>query len=74
MPACSADPNTFGIHGKELTFSVADVTGRESEYSLEKHGFVYVQHASELTEMDYDDHEKVKAVYYPETAELLKKM
>jgi hypothetical protein len=69
----SANPNTFGEFGRELTFDIEDVADKGSEYSLEKHGFTYVQHASQLTEADWNDQEKVKAVYYPETEELIKK-
>lgn len=73
IPESRGNPNTFGEHGKELIFDVEDVADRGSAFSLGQHGFTYAQHASQLTEADWDDHEKVKAVYYPEMEELIKR-
>lgn len=70
----SADPNTFGALGKELTFQVQDVADKGSEYSLEHNGFTYVDHASKLSVADYDDNEKLMSVYRPEIEELVKKV
>ncbi|KAI1408298.1 hypothetical protein F5Y13DRAFT_204988 [Hypoxylon sp. FL1857] len=49
---------------------ITDVRGRESEFTLDGHGFQYVPHVAQ--EKDFADDEHIKAVYYPETEQLLK--
>lgn len=52
---------------------VRDITGEEDKYTLDKHAFQLHRHASKLKELDeFRDDEKVKAEYYPESAQLLK--
>lgn len=50
---------------------VHDIRGTEDEYTLDTTGFQVVKHES--VEKDFVDDEHIKAVYYPETEELLKK-
>ena len=52
--------------------SVADITGREDSFTLDRHGFQLCQHKSELPEEGYEDDERIKGEYYPEMEKLLK--
>ncbi|EMR70334.1 putative methyltransferase-like protein [Eutypa lata UCREL1] len=45
-------------------------TGSEAEYTLDKQGFQVVHHTAQ--EKDFTDDAHIKAVYYPETEQLLK--
>jgi hypothetical protein len=49
---------------------VHDISGDEDKYTIDSHGFQYVKHESK--EKDFLDDEQIKAVYYPETEQLLK--
>lgn len=49
---------------------IHDVTGRESEFTLDGNGFQYYRHDSR--EKDFVDDDHIKAVYYPEVDQLLK--
>ncbi|KAL7817120.1 amino acid permease domain-containing protein [Trichoderma gracile] len=49
---------------------IKDVAGEESKYTLDKNGFQIHRHTS--VEKDFLDDEQIKAVYYPETEQLLK--
>lgn len=49
---------------------VHDVRGEEELYSLDGNGFAFHRHAS--VEKEFVDDEQIKAVYYPETEQLLK--
>ncbi|KAI0669245.1 hypothetical protein C8Q78DRAFT_1080532 [Trametes maxima] len=57
------DPHPAIIH---------DVRGREGEYTLDKSGFQFVKWPS--VESAFDDDERIKAQYYPEVEEILKKV
>jgi len=50
--------------------TVRDVSGRESEYTLDGNGFQFYKHVS--TEKEFVDEEKIKEKYYAETEQLLK--
>ena len=50
---------------------VHDVRGKEGQYTLDTTGFQIYNHES--VEKEFLDDDKIKAVYYPETEELLKK-
>ena len=50
---------------------VRDARGRESEFSLDQNGFQFAKHVSQ--EKDFVDDEKIKAQYYKEVEEILKK-
>ncbi|KAK3905520.1 hypothetical protein C8A05DRAFT_30685 [Staphylotrichum tortipilum] len=49
---------------------VTDITGRESKYTLDSHGFQLVKHESR--EKRFLDEDEIKGIYYPETEQLLK--
>ncbi|KAK8867518.1 methyltransferase-like protein [Apiospora arundinis] len=51
-------------------FTVSDVSGRENDYTLDGQGFQYLHHSSE--EKDFVDEQRIRDVYYPECAALLK--
>ncbi|EMR63916.1 putative methyltransferase-like protein [Eutypa lata UCREL1] len=52
---------------------VRDITGEEAKYTLDKNAFQLHHHESTLKELDeFRDDAKVKAEYYPESAQLLK--
>lgn len=52
--------------------SIHDIEGREVEFNLGKQGFQIHRHDS--AERKFADDDKIKAVYYPETEECLKKL
>ncbi|RYP40356.1 hypothetical protein DL767_001768 [Monosporascus sp. MG133] len=49
---------------------ITDITGKESDYTLDKNGFQVVPHTAQ--EKDFLDDDQVRAAYYPETEQLLK--
>ncbi len=63
-------PETYGRPVEEHGVTIHDVRGREADYSLDGNGFQFVQHSS--AERDFADDDHIKAVYYPETEQLLK--
>ncbi|ROV97483.1 hypothetical protein VPNG_08724 [Cytospora leucostoma] len=50
--------------------TVHDVTGRQSDYNLDKNGFQFIHHVSE--EKTFDDEERITSLYYKEVEQLLK--
>ncbi|KAK4171521.1 hypothetical protein QBC36DRAFT_382491 [Triangularia setosa] len=54
----------------EVEAAVTDITGDESKYTLDSHGFQIHKHGSK--EKDFADDEKIKSEYYPEIEQLLK--
>jgi len=50
--------------------TVHDISGHESEFTLDKNGFQIYKHVS--AERDFLDDDQIKATYYPETEQLLK--
>lgn len=71
-PAYMARPETFERPPETHNVLIQDVTGKESNFSLEKEGFQFVPHVS--AEKDFADQERVKDVYYKEIDALLKKL
>ncbi|CAG8951198.1 hypothetical protein HYFRA_00007945 [Hymenoscyphus fraxineus] len=53
-------------------FLITDVNGDEEKYTLDQHGFQY--HHSQSKETEFLDDKKIEAEYYPECADLLKKV
>lgn len=51
---------------------IHDISGEVEKYNLDTHGFQFVKHESK--EKDFLDVEKIKAEYYAETEELVKKV
>jgi len=60
--------------GKTVEIDVTVRDGRNYQHSLDKHSFELVEQETALTTEDFfKDQEKVRSVYYPEIAELIKK-
>jgi hypothetical protein len=51
-------------------FVVADIRGDEAKYTLDSHGFQYVQHRSD--EADFIDEQAIRTTYYAECERILK--
>ncbi|KAH9910971.1 uncharacterized protein BXZ73DRAFT_57416 [Epithele typhae] len=70
-PPAGKLPNNIGADTHPVT--VRDARGREDEFGLlDKSGFQLVKWPS--VESEFDDEERIKAQYYPEVEELLKKV
>lgn len=53
--------------------AITDISGKEVNYLLSRHGFQYVKHSSQLVEAEsFEDEELVQKVYYPEMADFLR--
>ncbi|KAK0742563.1 hypothetical protein B0T21DRAFT_361682 [Apiosordaria backusii] len=71
QPFVIGRPETYvGRPTVELDAVVTDITGDESKYTLDSHGFQIYNHESK--EKDFADDEKIKSEYYPEVEQLLK--
>jgi hypothetical protein len=66
----SSRPETYQRPTEALTVTVHDITGTEKQYMLDSHGFQIYNHVS--NEKTFDDDERIRAEYYPETEQLLK--
>ena len=69
-PPEGKEPNNLGVEPHDVT--VHDARGRESDFSLDTSGFQFVKYPS--AEKEFDDEERIKAVYYPEVEALLKEV
>jgi hypothetical protein len=65
-----SNPETYNRPSVQQNVVVKDISGEESKYSLDSHGFQIYRHESK--EKEFRDDEKIKAEYYPETEQLLK--
>ncbi|KAI1080590.1 amino acid permease-domain-containing protein [Whalleya microplaca] len=63
-------PETYERPVESHRVHITDVTGHEAEYTLDQNGFEYVRHTAQ--EKDFLDEDHIRAVYYPETEQLLK--
>ena len=70
QPSYVGKPETYERPSETLEVTVHDIRAQETQYSLDKNGFQIYRHSS--TEKDFLDEEQIKAVYYPETEQLLK--
>lgn len=70
-PTYSNKPESYERPQITQKLVVHDIRGSEDKYTLDTEGFQIVKHESK--EKDFVDEEHIKAVYYPETEELLKK-
>jgi hypothetical protein len=50
---------------------VQDTRGREGDFSLEKQGFQWIQHASK--QGDFGDNGRIRSFYYRETEDLIRR-
>ena len=63
-------PETYDRPIETHPVTVHDITGDAARYTLDGNGFQL--HTHESAEKDFIDDEHIKAVYYPETEQLLK--
>lgn len=63
-------PETYERPADTHPVRITDISGSEAEYTLDKQGFQVVHHTAQ--EKDFTDDAHIKAVYYPETEQLLK--
>lgn len=63
-------PETYNRAAETHPATIHDVSGREDQFTLDGNGFQFHRHTS--AEKDFNDDEHIKAVYYPETEQLLK--
>jgi hypothetical protein len=63
-------PQTYERPYETHDVTIHDIRGKEHEFSIYKQGFQVYPHVSK--EKDFLDTEQIKAVYYPETEQLLK--
>lgn len=69
-PTYVGRPETYNRPHVEQNVVINDISGDESKYTLDSHGFQIWNHQSR--EKEFLDDEKIKAEYYPETEQLLK--
>lgn len=69
-PSYVGKPETYVRPHVTQQVTVRDITGDEDLYTLDSHGFQLYPHES--VEKDFQDDDKIKAYYYPETEQLLK--
>ncbi|CZT20557.1 related to 7alpha-cephem-methoxylase P8 chain [Ramularia collo-cygni] len=63
-------PQTYERPFESHKVTIQDVTGEESKYNLDSHGFQFIPHVSE--EKDFLDDEKIKNQYYKEVDQILR--
>ncbi|KAH8161754.1 hypothetical protein CIB48_g6493 [Xylaria polymorpha] len=63
-------PETYERPVAPERVKITNIAGREAEFTLDKQGFQVVPNVAQ--EKDFVDDEHIKAVYYPETEQLLK--
>ncbi|KAK5727134.1 hypothetical protein LTR15_003026 [Elasticomyces elasticus] len=51
--------------------TILDIRGHESDFSLDKQGFQFANHGTEVKGEQFEDEEIVKSIYYQECAELV---
>lgn len=69
-PATGRNRSNYTIVAHDV--EIENVRGKESEYTLQDSGFKY--HTSATAHTNWEDDEAIKASYYPESIELLKKI
>jgi hypothetical protein len=70
QPSYVDRPETYARPSESHQVKITDVSGRESDFTLDKNGFQIYPHKS--IEKDFLDDEQIKAQYYPDTEQLLK--
>lgn len=68
-------PGSAGFYKRKFTptaVRVHDIRGKEADFTLEKQGFQVVRHRSE--QGDFGDEARIKAFYFDETEELIKRV
>ncbi|KAH9895347.1 hypothetical protein F4778DRAFT_794211 [Xylariomycetidae sp. FL2044] len=69
-PTYTTQPETYNRPTETHNVRITDVSGREAEFTLDGNGFQF--HRRPAQEKDFLDDDHIKAVYYPETEQLLK--
>jgi hypothetical protein len=69
-PTYAGRPETYDRPVTSLPATIHDISGHELDYTLDSHGFQLYYHESK--EKDFQDDDKIKREYYPETEQLLK--
>ncbi|KAI1110670.1 hypothetical protein F5Y14DRAFT_343249 [Nemania sp. NC0429] len=69
-PTYVGRPETYERPVQSHRVKITNIAGREAEFTLDKQGFQIYPHVAQ--EKDFNDDEHIKAVYYPETEQLLK--
>jgi len=74
--AGDVDPETGQLRGnyswQSYPVQIENIRGKESEFTLQTSGFAY--HVAPTSHTNFDDDEAIKASYYPESEEWLKKL
>lgn len=70
QPSYVGRPETYERPSDAQPARITDITGKESEFTLDKNGFQIYPHRS--TEKDFLDDAQIKSQYYAETEQLLK--
>ena len=69
-PSTGEKVKNFKVETKSLV--IENLRGKEDTVSLDTTGFQFYKHTSKHTTFDND--EEIRRVYYPESAELIKKL
>ncbi|KAI0172501.1 hypothetical protein GGR52DRAFT_544864 [Hypoxylon sp. FL1284] len=69
-PTYTDRPETYERPVSPHPVHVTDVRGKKADYTLDGSGFQFHRHTAR--EKDFDDDDHIRAVYYPETEQLLK--
>lgn len=69
-PPAGKPKSNFGTEVVDV--KIHDLRGNEEALSLDKEAFAFHKIPSALSYADYDDDEKIKAVYYPEIESIIK--
>ncbi|KAI1120499.1 hypothetical protein F5Y10DRAFT_125014 [Nemania abortiva] len=70
QPSYVDRPETYERPTEAHNVKITNIAGREAEFTLDKQGFQVYPNVAQ--EKDFTDDEHIKAVYYPETEQLLK--
>ena len=70
LPSYVGKPETYERPTQPFDVTVQDIRGEQQKYSLDTTGFEIYNHKS--IEKDFIDEDQIKAIYYPETEQLLK--
>ncbi|KAK1509175.1 uncharacterized protein CCOS01_15691 [Colletotrichum costaricense] len=68
-PSIAGKRSTFTQPSVDFATVIHDITGNESSFTLDSHGFQFCRHASQL--VDFASDQEIKDVYYPEIEKLL---
>lgn len=61
------------LHEKYSDIAIYDIRRQEDRFRIDIHGFQLVQHKTALSNDDFEDDAIIRAEYYPEIIELVKR-